>query len=205
MIIAISIRGEQRMKKIVYRLAMTVCIVCTSCLPSFLWIKSESSIYEIMGYIMPFLLLWFLIKPSIENEQIETKRLKRCANGTELLLQFCVSMVITIAILICHHFFVWLPSWEEKIRYMMTFRALTVWDYIIYGPLTSIRVAIIVLAMVYLCGIIRVYISSEQLDTRYRILGLLLGAIPIANLIILGKIIYICRLECRSPKDASLN
>lgn len=180
---------------------MTICIVCTSCLPSFSWIKSETSIFVIISFIMPVLFFWFIFNPSLENRHLETKRLKRCANGTELLLQFCVSTVITIATLICHHFYVWFPSWKEFTQYKLTIRAFTFWDYLKYGPLSSIIVATIALAMVFWCGIIRVYVSSEQLGIRYRVLGLLFGMIPIANLIMLGKIISVCREEVRFEQD----
>ncbi len=55
--------------------------------------------------------------------------------------------------------------------------------------IVSSLLAIVLEAVTFWNGIIRVYLTSEQLGIRIRILGIVVGMIPIAHLIALGIII----------------
>ena len=55
--------------------------------------------------------------------------------------------------------------------------------------------------IIFWLGIILVYISSTQLGIKTRVLGIVLGWVPIANLIMLFKIINICKKEIKFEKD----
>lgn len=50
--------------------------------------------------------------------------------------------------------------------------------------------------LLFWSGIIRVYLTSAQLGLKYRVLGILLGMVPIANLVMLGIIYAKVRFEC---------
>ena len=54
--------------------------------------------------------------------------------------------------------------------------------------------------IIFWIGIILVYISSTQLGIKTRVLGIVLGWVPIANLIMLFKIINICKNEIKFEK-----
>ena len=52
-----------------------------------------------------------------------------------------------------------------------------------------------VLTLIFFAGMIRVYISSEQLALKWRIIGLLCGFVPIINVVMLLKIISVVSTE----------
>ena len=123
------------------------------------------------------LVLWFLwlnISPSHTNKKLETKRLKRCANGRELLIMFLISTVISIIYCIVGFFGKYGIAGLKE-------------DYKLW--LLNILMIILVENTVFWNGIIRVYLMSEQLGFRIRVWGLICGMIPIAHLIVLGIII----------------
>lgn len=127
--------------------------------------------------IILFFIIWFLwinISPSYENRKLETKRLKRCANGRELLIMFSISTVLSIIYCITGFFGTYgIPGFKD--------------DYKLW--LLNILMIVIVENTVFWNGIIRVYLTSEQLGMRIRVWGLICGWIPIAHLIMLGIII----------------
>lgn len=131
--------------------------------------------FKVPAFIL--LLLWFLcinISPSPVNKKLETKRLKRCANGRELLIMFLISTVISIIYCIVGFFGIYgIPGIKDDFK---------LW-------LLNVLVIILVENTVFWNGIIRVYLTSEQLGFRIRVWGLICGMIPIAHLIVLGIII----------------
>lgn len=54
---------------------------------------------------------------------------------------------------------------------------------------------------IFWIGILLVYLHSEQLGIKPRLLGILFGFVPIANLIMLNKIIGICNREIQLEKE----
>lgn len=105
-------------------------------------------------------------------------RLRMLCGGTELLMLFlltgCASLGIGIYGLI-----------QTILRNVPTMR------FILYAV-----IAVLLETVLFINGIVRVYLTSSQLGIRYRVLGLLLGWIPVANLVML-LIIYIkVRKEC---------
>ena len=67
--------------------------------------------------------------------------------------------------------------------------------------LVSIAVCVIVEAVLFWNGMISVYASSVQLGIRHRAVGILLGLVPIANLIMLVRIIQITGKEIRYEQE----
>lgn len=58
-----------------------------------------------------------------------------------------------------------------------------------------ILTAVIVLAITFWFGIIRIYVSSKQLGIKWRVIGILCGWIPVVHLIVLGKLIKLASDE----------
>lgn len=70
---------------------------------------------------------------------------------------------------------------------------LSVFDYVIYAV-----IAVIILSAMFWNGIVRVYMTSVQLGIKTRVVGALLGLIPIANIICLSKIISVTQREYKA-------
>lgn len=68
----------------------------------------------------------------------------------------------------------------------------------------SLITGYIFLLILFWNGIISVYCTSVQLGIKHRIIGIICGMIPIANLICLSKIIKICREEIYFEADKIL-
>lgn len=102
--------------------------------------------------------------------------LKFLKTGTVLLKAFFISMFIDIALLIV---FIATPS-----------KSLAVW-------LPIVITAAIVEFIIFWAGIILTYTTSTQLGIKTRVLGALLGWVPILNLVMLHKIIKTCSDEVR--------
>lgn len=123
-------------------------------------------------WLLPLLIIGFVVVnifPSIHNRKINTTRLKICADGCELLIQFLISVVITSVVQIVFAFKI-IPS-----------------DILGWG--LGVLQAVLVEAVIFWNGIIRVYCTSIQLGIKIRVIGALLGWVPIANICALFTII----------------
>ena len=58
--------------------------------------------------------------------------------------------------------------------------------------------------VIFWTGIIMVYISSVQLGINHRVMGIALGWIPIANILMLGKIVRICSAEIQTETQKAI-
>ena len=137
---------------------------------SFVWIRSH--IHSLYVLIPLFLLVNIFAGVSI----VTTRRRKICFHGTILLYAFCAGLVLSIL----YH----IPLAIRTIpNDYMTF----VW---------SLVQCVGVLFVVFWVGILCVYLTSAQLGLRLRLIGLICGLIPIANLIILFFILKTTTAEC---------
>ncbi len=97
----------------------------------------------------------------------KTKRLKACARGNALLIEFLISTALSVSL------FFWslvnVPYWKII--------------------LANTLIAIVLEAIVFWNGIIRVYLRSLQLGIKIRVIGVVCGLIPVAQLVALGMII----------------
>lgn len=123
------------------------------------------------------------IFPSMGQKKLETNKLKNCRNGYRLLEIFLISTLFSAILLLID----------------------------IFGYHTDIKVILLNVLIVYLIelitfwnGIIRVYISSKQLGIKHRVIGALVGMIPILHLIALFKIIKITKKEVKFENDKIL-
>ena len=67
--------------------------------------------------------------------------------------------------------------------------------------MSALLIIILLLATIFWIGIIMVYLTSVQLGIRYRVLGIVFGMIPIANLIMLYKIVKIASGEVKFERS----
>lgn len=158
---------KDKIFKLLNHLAYTIFIfMMANCLQLHQWV-----------HITPIIIILFIIvnifpvwKPLLP----QSKRLKRCANGCELLIVFLSSTVLSVVL--------WLLTIFKSVPDIFLLSGARQWI-----PHTLIIIA--VEAIVFWNGIIRVYLSSEQLGIKIRVIGIICGMIPIANLIALGIII----------------
>ncbi|MBE5923306.1 MAG: triacylglycerol lipase [Lachnospiraceae bacterium] len=135
-------------------------------------------IFNVDRYKVPVILLlvaWFIlinINPLYACKKPETKRLRGCAKGHELLIIFIVSTTVGVIYSIA--------------GLLGAFNTVTI-SYKLW--IANILMLVLIENTVFWNGIIRVYLTSEQLGFRIRIWGLICGMIPIAHLIVLGIII----------------
>ena len=64
-----------------------------------------------------------------------------------------------------------------------------------------ILTAILVEAVVFWNGMIRIYLTSEQLGIKWRVIGAVCGMIPVVNLVVLGKILRLTMGEIAFEND----
>lgn len=109
------------------------------------------------------------------NSDIYSKRLKYCNHGTVCLNVFRITMTVSIIFHIVY----------------------LIYDFsdIGFSYFASLINSYVLLLILFWNGIISVYLTSAQLGVKYRVIGALLGMIPIFNLICLNKIITVCNDE----------
>ncbi|MCR5507959.1 MAG: triacylglycerol lipase [Lachnospiraceae bacterium] len=129
------------------------------------------------GWLVTVLMV---ISPDFLYPQVMSRRLKILRNGLNLLVLFCMSILLLLAFAVK----ILLPLWMARS-----------FDGRLPMLLKSLLVIVLVMSVVFFSGMIRVYISSEQLGIKWRLIGLLCGMIPIVHLILLFKIIIVSSRE----------
>lgn len=130
--------------------------------------------------VMILAFLWVQVMPAYNIRKLHTMRLRTCQSGCQLLLLFIFSTAVTVAFSVAG------------------FAGALPIGNIVQEPFFWIvhsLIAFLVEAIVFWNGMIRVYAASVQLGIRTRVLGALLGLVPIAHLIMLGIIIRTVRKE----------
>ncbi len=123
-----------------------------------------------------FFVMLMLINPV--QRKTESARLWVMDGGAELLWMFVTSMAVSVAVAVAA---VYLLA-----AGMLGGGAFAAWLIILaVGEL-----------LIFWDGMIRVYLTSVQLGLAVRILGIVLGMVPVANLVMLGLIYSKVRYEC---------
>ncbi len=117
------------------------------------------------------------IRPSLRDKKIPSRRLRVCMQGSYLLILFCVSAAASMFYLLL------------EIGRLFSGEA-GIW-------LLHLLNVFLVEATVFWNGIIRVYLTSKQLAVKWRLLGVICGFIPVANLVVLYHIIRITGYEAK--------
>lgn len=142
---------------------------------SWMW---ELSWWMILG--MMALFVWVGIFPVFRSLRPVTLRLRTCAGGSQLLTVFLSSSVLSIGFFVCGCLRLLPPG--------TPLQAPRFW-------IVNSLLAIVLEAVVFWNGIIRVYVSSEQLGIKIRVIGIVCGMIPIAHLVALGIILHTVNRE----------
>ena len=153
------------MKYIIRFLNIIIISATANC---FLYVKSTGN-YPII-LVLSFLSLVINIFPSFANIKISGIRLRIASDGAELLIIFIGSVIIGLVYHIVQAFF-YIPS-SNFVEWLI-----------------SLLIAIAVEAVIFWNGIIRVYCTSVQLGFSKRVLGIVCGWVPIANVVMLLNII----------------
>ncbi len=135
---------------------------------NFYVIKSVTSLYWL------FLLLYAIVNIFPTFALPRTKRLKTCARGNSLLIEFLGSSVLS------------------ALLFILSLAGLVVVENMFDNPklwIINTLFVIVLESIVFWNGMLRVFFSSEQLGIKTRVLALVCGMIPIVHLFVLGKMI----------------
>lgn len=120
------------------------------------------------------------VSPNNYNRRLKTKRLRNSANGCELLRLFLMSTGMSICYSLVGFTGVFAGISNGKL------------SGIVHAPilwLVDILILFLVELVIFWDGIIRIYVSSEQLGIRWRVAGALCGMIPVVHLVVLSILI----------------
>ena len=124
------------------------------------------------------------IAPGFAVKDVHRLRLRICLHGAECLTVFLGSALISI-------------GWHIYLAVQLF--PLNWLDW-----LWSALLAFVVLMLLFWNGIISVYLTSVQLGIRIRVIGIVCGMIPVAQLIALGKIMAVCFREVREETEKDI-
>lgn len=103
-----------------------------------------------------------------------TRRLRTCARGNALLVEFLGSAVLSVLLFIL--------SFTRLLTVENMFQNPKLW-------LLNTLFAILLEAVVFWNGMLRIFFSSEQLGIKTRVIAVICGMIPVVHLFVLGKMI----------------
>ena len=126
---------------------------------------------HILIAIIPLFIL-INILPGIMLKKVKKKRTKICNHGTTVLFIFLLTLIPSIV-------------WHILLL------AFSLYPEAFLDILFSALMCIILSAIFFWNGILCVYFTSTQMGIKWRAIGLAFGMIPIANLIVLTKIIRV--------------
>lgn len=140
-------------------------------------------------WLIPVLLAAFLylnVNPSVFNIGLKSGRLRFCGNGCELLELFLLSTGISVVYSIV--------GFAGGLGIGSAIQEPMIW-------FINTLIVILVEAVVFWNGIIRVYTTSAQLRIKVRVIGIICGWIPVANLVALGIIIRTVSKEVKVENE----
>lgn len=141
------------------------------------------------GFLWMFAILFAAIniRPSFSSRKLRTKKLRNCADGCELLTLFLLSTTFS--------FLYSVAGWIGSLGLASLIADPFLW-------LFNTLFVFLAEAIVFWNGMIRIYLYSSQLGIKWRVIGALCGFVPIANLIVLTKMIRIVSREviCENEK-----
>ena len=155
-------------------------IILTASANAFLWVKAEP---RILFLLIPAVSAVHLVAGAF-FQNIPKKRLRVCNHGAALLIVFLLSAGISVI-------------FHTMLAFRLIPNDIGAWIW-------SAVFCIAMEAAVFWHGIICVYLTSAQLGIRYRVLGIVCGPIPIAQLIALGKILSVVYKEIRFESEKEL-
>ena len=132
-------------------------------------------------------LIFICVKPGFDMDDLRSRRLRTCQNGVELIWLFLVSCVLAGGF--------WLTTFAGWT--LPQVRVEADWKF----WLGSAVVLILVEAVVFWSGILRIYLSSAQIGIKWRVIGIVCGMIPVVHLIVLGKLVRLAVREVQFENE----
>lgn len=132
----------------------------------------------------------FVIAPTLFNSKKESKKLQMCYNACVQLTAFLISSTCSIAFNL-YLMAVGVPG-KPDIRISALFM------------LGQLAIAIIIEAIVFWAGIIRLYLSSTQIRIKWRVIGAVCGMIPVVHLFVLFHMLKLAYNEVQYENDKIL-
>ena len=151
-----------------------------------LYAQVYSVIYRSVLWGVVFVAGFLIINmiPDYSNRHLPKRKYRICADGCELLIYFLISTCMSILYLIMMIPVVFTENKE-----------LWLWNLVC---------VILVEAVTFWNGIIRIYLSSSQIGIKWRVIGVICGWIPVVNLAVLIKIIRMASAEWRFESEKIL-
>lgn len=165
-------------------------IICTAC--AFLLgniVMIDIPLWTLLLLIPLFIVSVFLPVLPTESKKLRTRRLRITNKGSRLLKIFLASMILVLGFNIPAMCGVWETSGIPAIGDAG-------WKWT-----GHILLIVLIENIVFWNGMIRIYLSSEQLRVKYRLVGFLCGMIPIVHLVVLLKMIRVCDKEVKFEND----
>lgn len=135
------------------------------------------------------LLIMIAIIPSFFYFNIRTGKLRNSAYGCQLLRLFLLSTAGSVVYSIV--------GWIGKLPLGKLTQAPGMW-------ILNTLLIFLVECIIFWNGIIRIYITSQQLGIRWRVIGAVCGMIPVVHLVVLWKLIHIVEKEVRTENQKLL-
>ena len=136
----------------------------------------------------PMRLLWLIpgylaanLLPGWWGNVLPSRRLRVCRHGAVLLCLFLAAAVLSV-------------GWHGYLAFRLLPEA---WQDLLF----SVLLCTALLAVTFWQGILCVYATSGQMRLKYRVIGLLCGMIPIAQLVALGVILRVVFTELRTEGE----
>lgn len=138
--------------------------------------------FDIKVLLLVFIPAFIIINlfPTFGMKKLKAKKLENIRKGYILLEIFLMSCIMSII-----YFFLQLFFWKTSFKVLG-------WN---------ILFIVIQEFIVFWNGMIRLYIYSNQLGIKYRVIGAICGMIPILNIIVLVKMISIAKKEVQFEND----
>ena len=151
-------------------------IITAACLSTFLyyfsaWFIVLTVVLAVLGFVLP----------GFYASGICGGRLKVCSYGTTVLSVFPYTLLVTVPAFIVSLFFHEQLGWASIIEYAcVTFAILNAYFW---------------------TGIILVYVTSKQIGISKRVIGIICGMVPVANLFVLSWIVKVSGREVRDESE----
>ena len=151
-------------------------IITAACLSTFLyyfsaWFIVLTVVLAVLGFVLP----------GFYASGICGGRLKVCSYGTTVLSVFPYTLLVTVPAFIVSLFFHEQLGWALIIEYAcVTFAILNAYFW---------------------TGIILVYVTSKQIGISKRVIGIICGMVPVANLFVLSWIVKVSGREVRDESE----
>lgn len=131
-------------------------------------------IKEVFRFFWIFIVLYVAVNIFPVFVLPRTKRLKTCAKGNALLIEFLGSTALSVVLFIL--------SFTKLLPTENIFQNTKLW-------VANTLIAILFEATVFWNGMLRIFFSSEQLGVKIRVKALVCGLIPIVHLVVLRQML----------------